>query len=117
MPGRHDRGGDADRKGAGRLQHVGFADTLNTGNTPPVACLNRLAAGGIASMPRAPPITLMTIDSPNTSSARNAGPKPSALSVAYSTVRSRALIAIALAITAMMITITTYETTRIAAMI
>ncbi|MNU04233.1 hypothetical protein D3C72_2485540 [compost metagenome] len=58
-------------------------------------------------MPSAPPATQIASDSPNTSSARKPGPKPSALSVAYSTVRSRALIAMALAITAMMITITT----------
>ena len=37
----------------------------------------------------------------------NGGPKPSALSVAYSDSRSRAVIAIVLAATARMITITT----------
>ncbi len=46
--------------------------------------------------------------------ARKAGPKPSALSVAYSAMRSRAVIAIVFAITAMMMKITRKDTARIA---
>ncbi|MNM67499.1 hypothetical protein D3C81_790350 [compost metagenome] len=49
----------------------------------------------------------INIDSPNTSIDRKPGPNPSAFSVAYSVVRSRALIAMAFAITAITITITT----------
>jgi hypothetical protein len=49
----------------------------------------------------------ITTDSPKISAARKPGPKPSAFSVAYSALRSRALIAMVLAMTAMMIRMTT----------
>ncbi len=56
-------------------------------------------------------------DSPKIRAATKPGPKPSALRVAYSARRSRAVIAMVLATTAKMITITTNETMRMATMI
>ena len=70
--------------------------------------------GKVARMPSAPPSPAISIDSPNTSVRTKPGPKPNAFNVAYSRSRSRADIATVLAITAMMITIITNETRRIA---
>ena len=85
--------------------------TSNTGNSVPICAANPSPTGKVSAMPMA------AADrrdrerlAENQRGARRPGAKPSALSVAYSASRSRAVIAMVLAITAMMITITTKET-------
>ena len=65
-------------------------------------------------MPAAAPARAMAKDSPKISAVRRAGPKPSAFIVAYSARRSRAVIAMVFAMTAMMMKITRKETTWMA---
>ena len=65
-------------------------------------------------MPIAAPKPAIASDSPKISSDRCRGPKPSAFIVAYSAMRSRAVIAMVFAITAMMMKITRNDTILIA---
>ena len=72
----------------------------------PTASKKPAAIAGVSAMAMAPPMTAMNRLSARISRATNGGPKPSAFSVAYSASRSRAVIAIVLAATARMITMT-----------
>ena len=94
--------------------------TRNTGNNEPTRPAKPCASGKVSAMPRPPPISAISRLSPNSSLTTNAGGKPSAFSVAYSASRSRAVIVIVLAITAMMMTtmmlLTACSATRIASL-
>ena len=68
----------------------------------------------MSTTPIRPPAPAIASDSPKIIAASASGPKPSALSVAYSAVRSRAVIAMVLAITAMMMKMTRNDTILIA---
>jgi len=65
------------------------------------------AAGKVQATPATPPIRAMTMDSPKTTPAMWSAPKPRVFMVAYSAIRSRAVMAMVLAATTMMMTITT----------
>ena len=90
------------------------SDTANTGNSVPTALANAAAIGSVSTMPRPPPSSAITRLSPNSSLTTKPGEKPSALSVAYSDKRSRAVIIMVLAMTAMMMTTITRLTALIA---
>ena len=77
----------------------------------------RLCRGKGEGIPRRPPIRVMTSDSPKIIPAIRQPPKPRVLKMAYSPIRSRAVMAMVLAATAMMMTITTKETSWMAMMI
>ena len=87
----------------------------------PTALRKPAASGKVSSTPARPPIAAISRLSPNSSRTTKPGENPSALSVAYSARRSRAVIVIVLAITAMMITtmirLTARTATRMASLI
>ena len=91
--------------------------TATDGISDPTVAAKASASGNVSAMPRTPPTSAMAIDSPKISAATKPPPKPSAFSVAYSALRSRAVMAIVFAITAMMMTMTTKLTAWIASRI
>ena len=80
------------------------ADTWKIGNSVPAALRKAAASGQVSSSPAMPPMAAISRLSPSSSRTTKPGGKPSALSVAYSARRSRAVIVMVLAITAMMMT-------------
>jgi hypothetical protein len=96
-----------------------------TRGTPGTACpadfAKAAASGSVSSTPGPPPSSAMSRLSPNSSRTTKPGGKPSAFSVAYSASRSRAVIVMVLAITAMMMTtmmmLTACSATRMASLI
>ena len=89
-------------------------ETPKTGNSVPSLAANHSATGYVANIPATAPASAIASDSPKISAISRTGPKPSAFIVAYSARRSRAVIAMVFAITAMMMKMTRKETTWIA---
>jgi len=75
-----------------------------------MAAAKALAAGKVSAMPIAQPVMVSTRDSPKIIPAMWPAPKPRVLKTAYSPMRSLAVMAMVLATTAMIMIITTNET-------
>ncbi len=90
------------------------APTATAGKNDPTVAAKASVSGNVSAMPSRPPTSAMAIDSAKIRAATNPPPKPSVFSVAYSALRSRAVIAMVFAITAMMMTMTTKLTAWIA---
>src|SRR5271157_3205412 len=115
-PCRHNRSNKPYQQPAVMSMYIVVVATLNTGKAGDIISANFFAAGNVAAMPTAQPIMAIINDSPKIMTARCFPPKPSVLSTAYSPSRSRAFMAIVLAITAMIIIMTTKDTIRMATM-
>ena len=115
-PRRHQRGDDADRRAPRRPASASSArETKKTGNSVPIAPRERSRrSGSVSAMPTSAADQRDAERLAEDQHARRSRPKPSAFSVAYSAKRSRAVIAIVFAITAMMMTMTTNDTAWIA---
>src|SRR3990167_2987806 len=90
-----------------------IADTSNTGKKLPMVLPKYSAPGKVSTIPITQPVMVITRDSPRISMAICQPPKPSVFMMAYSPILSRAVMAMVLATTAMMIIITKNETSWI----
>src|SRR3989339_1259583 len=90
-----------------------IADTSNTGKKLPMVLPKYSAPGNVSMIPSTQPVMVITRDSPRISMAICQPPNPSVFMMAYSPILSRAVMAMVLATTAMMIMITMKETSWI----